>query len=89
MNVSLTPQFEEIVRSKVSSGLYNNPGEVVEEALRLLEERDRVREKKLADLRKAIQEGIDSGPPEPWEGMEEIKRQARAEWEAAQAAKQV
>ncbi len=41
MNVSLTPQLEEMVRNKVASGRYNNASEVVREALRLLEEYDR------------------------------------------------
>lgn len=41
MNVSLTPQLEEMIHQKVESGLYNNASEVVREALRLLDERDR------------------------------------------------
>lgn len=36
MNVSLTPEFEQYIRSKVESGLYGNASEVVREALRLL-----------------------------------------------------
>jgi antitoxin ParD1/3/4 len=34
MNISLTPQLEQTVRDKVSSGEYNNASEVVREALR-------------------------------------------------------
>ena len=41
MNVSLTPELEDLVRHKVRTGLYNNASEVVREALRLLDERDR------------------------------------------------
>jgi antitoxin ParD1/3/4 len=59
MNVSLTPRLEEYVKEKVKSGLYNSSSEVVREALRLMEERDRVREMRLEDLRKEIQRGID------------------------------
>jgi antitoxin ParD1/3/4 len=59
MNVSLTPHLEEYVRNKVESGLYNSSSEVVREALRLMEERDRVREIRLEELRKEIQVGID------------------------------
>lgn len=43
MHVSLTPQLEELVRSKVASGLYNNASEVVREALRVLDEHERAR----------------------------------------------
>lgn len=59
MNISLTPQLEEFIKQKVSSGFYHSASEVVREALRLLEERDRLREMRLELLRKEIQEGID------------------------------
>jgi antitoxin ParD1/3/4 len=85
MNINLTPQLEQYVQQKVATGRYNNASEVLREALRLMEERDQERETKLAALRQAIQQSIDSGPAEPWEGAEEIKRQARAEWEAEQS----
>lgn len=65
LNVSLTPQLEELVKAKVSSGMYNSASELVREALRLLDERDQVREMRLQALRKAVQEGIDSGPGIP------------------------
>ena len=40
MNVSLTPELEELVNQKVRSGLYQTAIEVVREALRLLKQRD-------------------------------------------------
>lgn len=43
MNVSLTPELERFVQTKVESGLYNNASEVVREGLRLLKENDEVR----------------------------------------------
>ena len=43
MNVSLTPELERFVQTKVDSGLYNNASEVVREGLRLLKENDEVR----------------------------------------------
>ena len=48
MNVSLTPELDKFVASKVESGRYTSASEVVREALRLLEERDRVRNAELA-----------------------------------------
>jgi len=77
MNVSLTPQLEEMVRKKVASGLYNSSSEVVREALRLLEERDRIKEMKLEELRSEIQQGIDSldrGEGIPFDPEDTIKR---------------
>lgn len=83
MNINLTPHFEELIQRKVDSGSYNNASEVVREALRMMEDRDQERETRLATLRQAIQEGIDSGPSEPLD-MAEIRRKARAQWEANQ-----
>jgi antitoxin ParD1/3/4 len=48
MNVSLTPQLEELIRRKVESGMYGNASEVVREALRQMEARDRHQRLKLA-----------------------------------------
>ena len=77
MNVNLTPQLEELVREKVSSGLYNSASEVVRDALRLMEEQDRFREAKLTQLRAEIKRGKASGASEPWDG-EGLKQKARA-----------
>ena len=51
MNVNLTPQLEALVRQKVESGLYGSASEVVREALRLLDEQDRLRAARLEQLR--------------------------------------
>ncbi len=65
MNISLPPQLDELVRRKVESGIYNSVNELMQEALWLLEARDRLREMNLAELRKEIQQGLDSGPATP------------------------
>jgi antitoxin ParD1/3/4 len=54
VNVSLTPELEEFVSSKVGSGLYNSASEVVREALRLLEEHDRARAGQLAEFNQEL-----------------------------------
>jgi antitoxin ParD1/3/4 len=59
MNVSLTPELEQLVHQKVQSGRYLSASEVVREGLRLLEERDQLRELKLDELRKFIAIGIE------------------------------
>src|SRR4051812_11865901 len=41
MNLSLTPELERIVREQVESGRYGSSGEVVRDALLLLERRGR------------------------------------------------
>ena len=59
MNVSLTDKLEELIKKKVSSGLYNSASEVVREALRLLEEHDRIREMKIEELRHEVRLGVE------------------------------
>ena len=77
MNVNLTPQLEELVRSKVNSGMYTSASEVVREALRLMDEQDRLRKAKLDELRRDVRKGIDSGPGEQWDATK-LKAKARA-----------
>ena len=59
MNVSLTPVLEKLIQKKVKSGAYNNASEVVREALRLLEEQDKIKELKLQKLKAELQVGLD------------------------------
>jgi antitoxin ParD1/3/4 len=85
MNVNLTPQLEELVRAKVSSGLYTSASEVVREALRLLQEQDQFREAKLGELRAEIRKGLASGPGDDW-SADAVKTMARARRPAKAAA---
>ena len=77
MNINLTPQLEDLVRSKVASGLYTSASEVVREALRLMDEQDRLRGAKLDQLRGDIRQGLASGSSETWDA-EAVKLKARA-----------
>lgn len=54
MNVSLTPELDEFVAGKVESGRYNSASEVVREALRLLEDHDRMRGAQLASFNQEL-----------------------------------
>ena len=77
MNINLTPQLEDMVRSKVGSGLYNSASEVVREALRLMEREDQMRAAKLAQLKQDIQDGLDGGSAGLLD-IEDIKRRGHA-----------
>lgn len=83
MNISLTPHLEDLVRAKVESGLYNSASEVMREALRLLQERDQLRELRLEELRSEIQKGIDSGCATSLD-IEDIKARGRRRLAAQQ-----
>lgn len=59
LNVSLTPELEQFVQSRVASGLYQTASEVIREGLRLLEERERARDVALEELRAKIRRGAE------------------------------
>jgi len=94
VNISLTPELEQLVKDKVSSGRYHSVSEVMGEALRLLDERDRVQEKRLAELKAKIQVGIEElergegiDGEEVFAEIEEDIRRAQAQMQQAEAAK--
>lgn len=58
MNISLTPELEQLIEDKVKTGLYHSASEVVREALRLLRERDLLQELTLLELRRDIEIGM-------------------------------
>ena len=59
MNVSLTPELENLVNAKVKSGLYHTASEVIRDALRLLDERDRLYQMRLQEVRQEVHKGLD------------------------------
>lgn len=59
MNVSLTPELEKLVNSKLRSGMYYSASEVVREGLRLLQERDEIRRRRLAEIGRQIDTGFE------------------------------
>lgn len=59
MNISLTPELEQLVDDKVRSGRYASASEVIREGLRLLEEREQLKQQRLAEIRRKIDRGIE------------------------------
>jgi len=60
MNVSLTPELEQLVQLKVQSGRYTSASEVVREALRLMEARDQMQALHKDAVREKIAAGMTS-----------------------------
>lgn len=50
MNVSLTPELEKFVNDKVQSGMYYSASEVIRESLRLLQERDELKQRRVEEV---------------------------------------
>jgi len=79
MNISITPELEQLDHEKVSSGLYPSADAVICDALSLLQFQDQSKQEMIDSLRKEIQIGIDSGPAEELD-MEKIISNAKARW---------
>ncbi len=56
MDIRLSPDVERIIRGKLAGGGYDSAADVVNEALRLLEQRDQVR-RKIADGLESLGKG--------------------------------
>jgi antitoxin ParD1/3/4 len=75
MTIDLGDELREFVESLVASGDYRTQSEVVRDSLRLLREKQAA--SKLENLRRLIQEGMDSGEPIPWD-VDDFLRRAKA-----------
>lgn len=60
MNLDLTAELEQLVQNKVKSGQYASASEVVQDALRLLQQRDEVFVLRKGEVRQKIDEGWDA-----------------------------
>jgi len=82
MNLSLTPELEAWIDGRVASGLYRSSSEVVREALRVLREREELKELRKEELRAAIARGVrdlETGATKPFtnELVAELKAEGR------------
>lgn len=69
-SVALGPHFEDFIQASILSGRYSNASEVVRSGLRLLEDQ----EQKIAALRSAIEEGMNSGIVEDFDSQEFLQQ---------------
>lgn len=81
MNIEIDRNFEAMVEDRIRSGRYQSATEVVERALTVLDQHERMAEEQREKLRQMVAVGIeqaDRGECVPW-NMEEILAKARAE----------
>ncbi|HZU43225.1 MAG TPA: type II toxin-antitoxin system ParD family antitoxin [Terriglobales bacterium] len=82
MNVSLTPELERFVQTKVESGRYNSASEVVREALRLLDDHEKARAAQLAEFNQELDRrlaSLDRGEGvDPAEARRRLHRRSEA-----------
>lgn len=80
-SISLSEHFNSFIEQQIASGRFSSASEVVRAGLRLLERE----EDKLKALRLALQEGLDSGEPEPFD-FDEFLTEMHAEADTEQDA---
>jgi antitoxin ParD1/3/4 len=73
---TLGDHYEKFVRELVESGRYNSASEVLRDGLRLLEDAEVLRKVRTEELKRLIQEGLDSGDAGPLD-MEDIIAEAK------------
>jgi antitoxin ParD1/3/4 len=59
VNISITPELDAFLQSRVKSGRYQTTSEVVREALRLLERQEQEREQDFQQLKAELRRGAD------------------------------
>ncbi len=81
MEVTLSPELEELIAEQVENGHYPSPGEVVRDALRLLQDKLKLPERKLESLRRDIQVGLqalDQGEYDEYDDPTQLAAEIRA-----------
>ena len=76
ISIALPPQDGRIIEEIVAKGDYSSASEVVREALRDWEDKQKRKKEQLKHLRQMLQEGIDSGLGK-FNSMDEIIAEAR------------
>ncbi len=89
MEITLTPELEDLLNEEMQTGDYFSPSDVLRESLLLLREMKKPKQVRLENLRREVQKGIDDirqGNYKTYDSademMEEIISEARAEFEA-------
>jgi antitoxin ParD1/3/4 len=77
MNVSLSAELENFVNDRVKSGSFKTPSDVINEALRVLQQREALIAESVDRLRKQVQTGIDQLNRGEWIDGEEAMEQLR------------
>lgn len=77
VSIALTREMARDVRQAVESGEYASVSEVIRDALRLWKAHQAARAREVEELRRAWQEGIESGPATPLD-FAEVKARGRA-----------
>jgi antitoxin ParD1/3/4 len=77
MNVSLTPELEQLIEQKLKTGMYSSASEVIRAGLRLLQEHDDIRLVQLEQLKRDLRAGLQQGKSGAVVDGEEVFKELR------------
>jgi antitoxin ParD1/3/4 len=79
MNLNVSEKWKPFIRSKMRSGHYRSEDEVLDEALRLLKQRDSEHTEEKMRIEALLIDGLDSGPSTPMTShdWDEIEREGQ------------
>jgi len=69
---SLGSQFETFVREQVETGRYQSASEVIRAGLRLLQDQEELRARRLGELDRLLDEGVESARKGPLVAADEV-----------------
>ncbi len=84
LSITLTPDLEDFVASRVASGLYPSVTEVIRESLRFLEQHEALLEIPAAELRARIAVGVEQADRGELRDGEEVFQELEARLSVAQ-----
>jgi len=84
-SISLPGELARWVRKKVDSGSYSSNSEIIREGLRLLQDHDELRLKKLKALQDMVEESMNSGPGIPAEEVFTRMGERNRQWKKKKA----
>lgn len=81
LSITVGQRFEKFVKEQVEGGRYNNASEVIRAGLRLLEQEEELRRRKLAELDAALAIGIADAEAGRVHPAEEVFAELRARYQ--------
>jgi len=80
ISITLTPEMNRIIKSRVAAGDFASSSELIREALRVWQKREEEHQQRLASIRAQLQESIDD--PRPPLSLDEARGDFRRHVEA-------
>jgi putative addiction module CopG family antidote len=72
MQIDITSNSEIFIKQKLMEGNYQSPQELIDDAIRLLQEQDIIRKHRISEVNKKLKEGLESLQKGEFHSQQEI-----------------